>query len=431
MLAPQALDFAAFVNFLKKNGHNATILWRKDLPQFCQWDISGSVWNMTPWPWLRTGPGLASDGNPQFDLTHLDQTYFDRLRARVLTLQSNNIYAIVQLFDGLGITANRCSTDGYPFSRGNNINGVSDDGANSSMTMSVANAITNVQDAYVLKVIDTLHDLPNVLWEISEEAPDNSTWWQGHMISLIHSYELTTYGVQHPVGYPTLNVSGANDTQLYNSNADWVSPVARFFPASSCGSGTPPCKVNINDSDHSLYYTSFTNSDGTLQNATLRAYLWENLTGGAGGLLFMDPYLVLWQGSPLRNMCSNALYGICTGAVDPKYGSFRANMGYALAYVNTKLDLVKMTPQSNLTSTGFCLADNTPVGAEYLIYAPNGGTFTVNLSATVSTLNVEWFDPSTGTTTAGGTINGGSTTSFTSPFKNDTVLYLVDSAGHN
>jgi len=46
------------------------------------------------------------------------------------------------------------------------------------MTMNAPNTITNYQDAYVRKVIDTVNDLTNVLWEISEEAPGNSTWWQ-------------------------------------------------------------------------------------------------------------------------------------------------------------------------------------------------------------------------------------------------------------
>ena len=67
-------------------------------------------------------------------------------------------------------------------------------------------AIYTVQDAYVRKMIDTLNDLPNVLWEISEEAPSSSTWWQGHMISLIHSYEAGK-PFQHPVGFARLVVA--------------------------------------------------------------------------------------------------------------------------------------------------------------------------------------------------------------------------------
>jgi collagenase-like protein with putative collagen-binding domain len=83
-------------------------------------------------------------------------------------------------------------------------------------------------------------------------------------------------------------------------------------------------------------------------------------------------------------------------------------------------------------STGFCLADNAATGAEYLVYAPTGGSFTVNLSATTRALNVEWFNPATGATTSTTAITGGSPTqSFTAPFSGDAVLYVVDAAGHN
>jgi len=37
--------------------------------------------------------------------------------------------------------------------------------------MTGANAITGVQDTYVKKVLDTLNDLPNVIYEVAEEQP--------------------------------------------------------------------------------------------------------------------------------------------------------------------------------------------------------------------------------------------------------------------
>ena len=432
--APEAFDFNAYVAFLVAHGHNATILWRKDLPTYCNWgaDGGGSTWHITLWPWPRTGSGTASDGLGRFDLSQFNQAYFDRLRTRVQTLQSNNIYAIVELFDGLGITANRCSGDGYPFSGGNNIQGISDDSANSSMTMSSANAITAVQDAYVQKVIDTLHDLPNVLWEISEEAPDNSTWWQGHMISLIHTYEQNTYGVQHPVGYPTLNVSGSNDSALYNSNADWVAPAARFSPTSSCGSGTPRCKVNINDSDHSYFGSMWTDSQQTVRN-----YIWENFTNG-NGVLYMDPYTIWWP-SNNRNLCDNnsrPSNGVCSAPVSTASGwqeNVRRNLGYIVTYGNTKLNLANDTPQPSLCQTGFCLAHNSASGAEFLVYFPSGGAKWVNLSVqNGQTLKVEWFSPAAGSVIAGAnyTATSAAQQSFTPPSQitGDAVLFLSGSS---
>jgi len=420
--SPAAVAFTAYVNFLKSRGHSVTILWKKDLPTYCNWG-AGGTWHLAPVPWKRTGGSsgtqVASDGLPAFDLMQLDQTYFDRLRARVIQLQQNGIYAIVELFDGLGLTNNRCSNDGYPFTAGNNVNGVDDGGGTNSMTMSSPNAITNIQDAYVQKVIDTVNDQPNVLWEVSEEAPSSSGWWQGHMIDLIHTYE-TGKLLQHPVGLPWYN---NGDAVLYNSNADWVAPSARISPTSSCGSGMPQCKVNINDSDHS-YYGMWNDSVQINRN-----YIWENFANG-NQVMFMDPYLIYWT-SGNRNLCQSPSNGVCTGP-DSRWDNMRNNLGYTVSYAN-KMDLVKMTPQGGLSSTGYCLAQTPSVGAEYLVYAPNGGSFTVNLSAMSSSqsLTVEWFDPSSGTTTSGGSVSGGSTHTFAPPFSGDAVLYLVDASGHN
>ena len=196
-LKPNPTDFATFINFLKAHHNNLTIVWKKDLPIDCGWGAKG-IWYIAPFPFKRTGgpdgKQLAQDGLPAFDLSQYDQAYFDSLRARVVELQHNDIYAIVQLFDGLQLIHGRCTDDGYPYSAGNNVNGVDDGyrGGGSgigSMTMTKTDAVVRYQDAYVKKVIDTLNDLPNVLWEISEESPIDSKWWQNHMIGLIHAYE--------------------------------------------------------------------------------------------------------------------------------------------------------------------------------------------------------------------------------------------------
>jgi len=291
-----------------------------------------------------------------------------------------------------------------------------------SVTMTAPNAITGFQDAYVDKVIDTLNDLPNVLWIVSEEAPPNSTWWNSHQISHIRSYE-SGKPHQHPVGYAALIGPGSSDTTLYNSNADWVAPSVRISPATSCGSGNPACKVNINDSDHS-YWEIW--KDTPQQN---RNYAWKNfLTGNQ--VLFMDPYVVYYPRED-RNLCVSPTNAICSSP-DARWDNFRDNLGYILRY-SRKLSLGNVTPRSELSSTGYCLAQTPSVGAEYLVYAPSGGSFTVNLSAMPGsrTLAVEWFNPSTGATVAGDPVlSGSSAQAFTPPFSGDATLYLVDTAGH-
>ncbi len=424
------LDFDAFIRFLKAHGHNCTLLWYTELPRFHglpTTDADPPNFTVRPHPWLRTGPEFATDGEPKFDLKKFNPEYFDRLRTRVQALEKAGIYVGVYLFTGEWVLRFRCPTDGYPFSGPNNINGA-DDGyrdkssAVSSVTMTAPNAITGFQDVYIKKMIDTLNDLPNVLWIVSEEAPTSSTWWNNHLISVVRAYEKGK-PFQHPIGYATLG-ERPNDSILYNSDADWVAPWARVSPTKSTGTGSPSAKVNINDSDHS-YYRMW---DDTPQKN--RNYLWENLANGSQ-VLFMDPYLVNWP-KWKRNLCLAPVNGIGT-APDPRYDNFRDNMGYLVRYSH-KLNLAEVTPRGELSSTGFCLAQTPAVGAEYLVYAPDGGSFTLDLSAMPNTrsLAVEWFDPANGKTITQSPVPAGSSSqSFRAPFRGDAVLYAVDVAGHN
>ncbi len=424
----QTLDFDAFVNFLTGHGHNFTLLWITEMPKFCNFPATASAppdLIAGPLPWLRTGPGNATDGGLKFDLTKFNPNFFERLRTRAEALNRAGIYVGVYLFTGEWLNIFRCSSDGYPYTGANNINGV-DDGytggkkGTGSITMNAPNAITRFQDAYVEKMIDSLNDLPNVLWIMSEEAPADSTWWNNHQIAHVRAYESKKQH-QHPIGYAALIES--TDATLYNSDADWVAPAARISPAESCGSGHPRCKVSVNDSDHS-YWEMWKDTPQVNRN-----YEWENFMHG-DQVLFMDPYVAYYPRES-RNMCVSPTNAICSGP-DKRYDNFRDNLGYILRY-SRKLNLAKVRPSSALTSTGYCLAQTPPVGAEYLIYAPSGGAFTVNLSAMAGSrrLSVEWFNPSTGAATTGHPIPAGSASqSFNPPFSGDSVLYLADTAGH-
>jgi hypothetical protein len=78
-------------------------------------------------------------------------------------------------------------------------------------------------------------------------------------------------------------------------------------------------------------------------------------------------------------------------------------------------------PHSDLCTTGYCLVSP---GAQYLVYYPGSGTFTVTMTA--GTYNYEWFNPKTRRVTATGQMTlaaGGHT--FTPSFSGDAVLLLT------
>ena len=412
--SPQPFNFAAYVKMLVAHDHNFTLLWQTELPTFRNLPTQATNspdFTVTPQPWLRVGPGLASDGRPKFDLTRFNQAYFGRLRDRVHQLHAAGIYAGVYFFSGEWLLRFRFSGDGYPLTGANNVNGIDDGGGTGSVTMSETNGITSVQDVFVRKVIDTLNDLPNVLWIVSQEAPPGSEWWDNHLIHLARAYEAGK-PFQHPIGYGVL--ADNKDATILNSDADWIAPAARISPIRSCGSGNPACKVNINDSDHS-YFGMWNDTPQANRN-----YFWINFTQG-NQTLFMDPWVVFYPREK-RNLCQSPVHGIGS-APDARWENVRANMGYIRTYAE-RMNLAAMRPRRDLSSTGRALASIDAVHSEFLVYAPTGGTFTVDLSRVDGTLAVEWMDPAKGSRIAGASVGGGTNQTFRPPFTGDAVLYL-------
>ena len=83
-----------------------------------------------------------------------------------------------------------------------------------------------------------------------------------------------------------------------------------------------------------------------------------------------------------------------------------------------------MTPQDDLASTKFCLADP---GNAYVVYIPSGGKVKVSLGGSQDRFAVEWIHPSTGKAVAADAVTGGADREFTAPFDGDAVLLLCRS----
>ena len=94
-------------------------------------------------------------------------------------------------------------------------------------------------------------------------------------------------------------------------------------------------------------------------------------------------------------------------------------MGRPRVYAE-RMDLAAAAPHDDLSSTGFCLANP---GQEYLVYLPEGGEVTVDLSASPGPFAVEWMHPE-GIITRSEPAVGGAKRLFTAPFSGDAMLYL-------
>jgi hypothetical protein len=118
--------------------------------------------------------------------------------------------------------------------------------------------------------------------------------------------------------------------------------------------------------------------------------------------------------------------GVVLGAAfDPRWDPIRRALGHTLRCAD-RVDLAAMTPRADLASTGYCLA---APGKEYLVYLPEGGAVTVDLSAASNDLAVEWLDPTAGKTFTASAVPGGARREITAPFDGDAVLLLTRPAG--
>ncbi len=391
---PPPFDYKGYLDRLAAWNHNFIRLWRWEAPKWTDRQPEGVVKYSEPQPWMRTGPGMAADGKPRFDLTKFSPAYFDRLRSRVAAARDRGIYVSIMLFEGWEIQF----TDAWvyhPFNRNNNVNGIDPDADGDGKgleynTLRDKRALA-FQEAYVRKVIDTVNDLDNVLYEIANEAHVDSTDWQYHLIRFIQSYE-SGKPKQHPVGM-TFQYKGGTNAILYNSPADWISPnpgdAAENYRENP--SSTHTTKVVVNDTDHLWGHTGGDN-----------VWVWKSFLRGLN-VLFMEELLPspTWQDSA------------------------RSGMGQTRRYAE-RMNLAAMTPANNLSATGYCLAHR---GHEYLVFhSGNKGEFTLNLKDAPGTFAVEWFDIHAGKAIAAKPVSGGAVRTFTTPFPGPAALYLKRAA---
>jgi hypothetical protein len=425
---PQEFDFNGYLDFLEKHHHNFIRLWRWELTEWTQWKESKPpVRYGAQHPWKRTGPGLALDGRPKFDLRQWDDTHFQRLRARVQAAQERGIYVSIMLFEGCMLREKPSSWAGHPMNAANNASGINGDpdadGLGLEVQMFQVPAITETQKAYIRKVVDVVNDFDNVLYEISNESlfrPEILNW-QNEMIRYINEYQAGK-PQQHPVGMTSLvgfNAREKSDSHaaLYASAAAWVSPGMPIYGPKDPYSVNPPAskgdKIEILDTDHTWNNACMAKSGPHQLDRADRVWVWKSFLRGYNPI-YMDP-LDLSRPNAMMDYVE-----YCTAAVL----SARAAMGHTREFAS-KMNLAAMKPSDAWASSGYCLADP---GHEYLVYQPESQTpFTVTLQA--GEYRFDWFNPSLGKTTESGslTVATGEDRSFTAPFSGDAVLYITNS----
>ena len=420
------LDWKGYLDMMEEYNHNFMRFWVWEHPTRQAWTRTRI--SINPLPYKRTGKDTANDGKPKFDLDQWNNLYYERMRNRIADAGNRGIYVSVMLFQGW--SQNKLNIKGadpflsHPFNKANNINGIdvmntTSDEADKPTLHSLGNkAALARQEAYIRKVIETVNDLDNVLYEIINEG--GTTEWNYHMINYIRAKE-KKMPKQHMIGLGSRVSPPMLNQELWDSPADYISPTWEPAGWSLPGSShvqdygnNPPAnnhdKVCIVDTDH-LW--------GIGGNYI---WAWKSFCRGLNPI-FMDP----WYSSGGEIDPEEVSYAFVTGGISkderdyPDYPPLRKNMGYIRNYAQ-KMDLANMVPRGDLSTTGYCLASP---GAEYLVYFPEGGKATLNLSEAKGELEVEWFIPSQNRTVKGVSyLKGGYFAVVEPPYSGDAVLYL-------
>ena len=127
---------------------------------------------MTPQPWPRTGPGrlrTASRSSTWPSSTRPTSTGCASASSPPATRASTSRSCSSTASASTSAPAPD-NVEGHPFHAANNVNGIGITSIVDYQVLPLDPRVQALQEAYIRKVVDTVHDLPNVLYEVANES---------------------------------------------------------------------------------------------------------------------------------------------------------------------------------------------------------------------------------------------------------------------
>jgi hypothetical protein len=256
----------------------------------------------------------------------------------------------------------------------NNINGINT--SNASEWHDPLHEVFPYQQALIRKVVDSVGDLPNIIYEISNENYSNPTW-ERQLADYLSEYELSKGFDPHlviPRDLPNHDSAGGKNNDPTTTHAELVSNYSIDQPL-------------IADND----------GGGHVNPDVRRKKAWAALTAGGHINYF---HWAMYDESVLNSE------DVADGM---------KNLGLLGQFLEDfEVNLQGMVPSDDLVSRGWCYAERDE---RYVIYLVNGGSTTV--SDLPTNYSAIWFNPQLGTSQ---TAIGGP--DFVAPDSNDWVLLI-------
>jgi hypothetical protein len=410
-------DHRAYCDALAARGMNVVLLWSYIATSAEAQRADPRIGYDAPeiWPWK------GSPDERNFDLTAFNPAYFERLREFVQYADSKDIVVVITVQDGWPKTRFACHpfntalgngplTDRRQFVELADYNQEIPARYNPDWTWQQKNQY--FQERFADHLISELKDCSNVIFEMFNEGE----WYdlEQRRRHEEHFLEFFRKRTAAPLMTNTDHIRSKDSAMRRHPAADILSfhkrPWTGHFVTFEEQFNTEPARVVF----ESEPVPSFGAPDAAPQEMVsldvLRKAVWERALSGAGWVAQNDTSFG-WDAKSTM-----------AGQSDIRDHAYD-QIGHAARFFNQSgIEFWKMKPDSKLASTGICLAEP---GCTYVVYAPDGGEISVDLSATSGPVNVKWINPRTGAATQSQSTSGGERCSFKPPFDGDAVLCIL------
>jgi hypothetical protein len=372
------------------------------------------------WPW---------EGSPDkntFDLTRFNKAYFERLKDLVAYAEKKGIVVLITVHDG-GIKWRynehpfNAALGNGPLKKGNQYVALSN--YNSEMPLVFKSSWSwqqknqYFQERFCEKLIKELRPYSNVIYELFNEGEQYNQKLRNkheqHFLAFFRSRckNLLMTNTDHIAGdiphedpkVDIISLHGGWEGRFKEFQTGFYKMPPKPYLMSE------PVPEYIGDGLANRLYKIFDRSGEMVDLKKVRRSVWEVTLGGAGWANQNDTSFGWDQNARIYSKR------------DDRGQAYKFSGICSQFWNNRKIGFANMKPQGDLSSTGICMADE---GAEYVIYAPDGGRFTIDITKAHGTLRANWYNPRNGKFSSGMEFDGGKIQTFIAPDSNDWVLYI-------
>ncbi|MFC1712307.1 DUF6298 domain-containing protein [Candidatus Poribacteria bacterium] len=360
------------------------------------------------YPWARTDTPGANDGGNKFDLTKLNETFFQRVRDVCEFAETHETFIMIVLWDEIPIENNSTRWFRHPFHPQNNINdlglpkNMGSDGDPRLLRFYDLNneKLLSIQESTVGRLLAIVADLGNVFYTISNEYAGGEAWHR-HWHDFIKRYSTET-GIE-----PILT----DELEYRDFSPDYTDLIS-LTTRQTGGSGN--WRQNRPVVNHK---TGKKLADVSESDDAIKAF-WSVFANG--GHTSDDSY----DGDTPPNAHDSAL--VQTGSKRLDFHQARQRIASLRRFINS-VPFWTWKPADDMVLEGEAEVMADP-GRDYFIFLPQGGAVTLQLDG-VGMLPFRWYQIENGKFLPSDAIELGKAQNLEPPFSGMAALHIGHPVG--